>query len=146
MSTHDEKYWITFNGEIYNHKELRKELNDSFNIDWKTDHSDTEVILYAIKHWGIKAIEKFKGMFAFALWDEKKSSLYLVRDRMGIKPIYYSVLDGHINFASEIKALLKDPLQERSTKKLFSLPFIFNLSRSQYFIQRHKKITSRNIS
>ena len=96
MSTNDEQIWITFNGEIYNHQELKDELNDHYHIDWKTDHSDTEVILYAYKYWGIDCISKFKGMFAFAIWDNKDSKLYLTRDRIGIKPIYYSVLEGHI--------------------------------------------------
>ena len=117
MSTNDEQIWITFNGEIYNHKELRDELNTLYDINWKTDHSDTEVIIYAYKYWGIDCIKKFKGMFAFALWDNIESNLYLVRDRIGIKPIYFSALDGHINFASEIKALLKDPTQKRKVNE-----------------------------
>jgi asparagine synthase (glutamine-hydrolysing) len=105
--------WISFNGEIYNHAEIKSELLKIGNHKWKTDHSDTEVILHAFEQWGIHCLEKFKGMFAIALWDEKRRELWLIRDRIGIKPLYYSILNGRINFASEIKALLEDPEQKR---------------------------------
>jgi asparagine synthase (glutamine-hydrolysing) len=113
MCNADRSLWLTFNGEIYNHAEIRSELiKDGFN-QWKTDHSDTEVILHAYEKWGIDALHKFRGMFAFGLWDNRKKELYLVRDRIGIKPLYYSIHHGRITFASEIKALLKDPDQKR---------------------------------
>ena len=114
MCNADRSLWLTFNGEIYNHAEIRSELiKDGFN-QWKTDHSDTEVILHAYEKWGIDALHKFRGMFAFGLWDNRKKELYLVRDRIGIKPLYYSIHHGRITFASEIKALLKDPEQPRA--------------------------------
>ena len=105
--------WISFNGEIYNHAEIKSELLKIGNHKWKTDHSDTEVILHAFEQWGIHCLEKFRGMFAIALWDDKRRELWLIRDRIGIKPLYYSILNGRINFASEIKALLEDPEQKR---------------------------------
>ena len=117
MSNADQSLWLTFNGEIYNHAEIRAELiKDGFN-QWKTDHSDTEVILQAYERWGIDALDKFRGMFAFGLWDDHKKELYLVRDRIGIKPLYYSIHHGRLTFASEIKALLKDPEQQRTVNE-----------------------------
>ena len=102
------KYVITFNGEIYNHQAIRAEIAVNDNRAWKTSHSDTEVILRAFEKWGIDCIKKFRGMFAFAIWDLRKSELWLVRDRIGIKPLYYTIQNGRIVFASEIKALLCD--------------------------------------
>ncbi|MCH7650472.1 MAG: asparagine synthetase B, partial [Nitrospinae bacterium] len=79
MCNADQSLWLTFNGEIYNHAEIRDELiKDGFN-QWKTDHSDTEVILHAYERWGIEALHKFRGMFAFGLWDERNKELWLVR-------------------------------------------------------------------
>jgi asparagine synthase (glutamine-hydrolysing) len=117
MSNADRSVRLTFNGEIYNHAEIRSELiKDGFN-QWKTDHSDTEVILHAYEKWGIDALHKFRGMFAFGLWDNRKNELYLVRDRIGIKPLYYSIHHGRLTFASEIKALLEDPEQPRAVSE-----------------------------
>lgn len=113
MCNEDGSLWVCFNGEIYNHADIRKELNKTAEHRWKTDHSDTEVILHAFEQWGIDCIQKFRGMFAFALWDSKKRQLWLIRDRIGIKPLYYSIHNGRITFASEIKALLQDPHQNR---------------------------------
>jgi asparagine synthase (glutamine-hydrolysing) len=93
---------ITYNGEIYNFIELRKELGEAH---FKTT-SDTEVILLAYEKWGERCVEKLRGMFAFALWDAAKGKLFVARDRFGIKPIYYATVDGTFYFASEIKALL----------------------------------------
>jgi asparagine synthase (glutamine-hydrolysing) len=114
MGNEDGSMWVSFNGEIYNHAEIRLELERVGDHQWKTDHSDTEVILHAFEEWGIKCLEKFRGMFAIALWDQKTQQLWLIRDRMGIKPLYYSIHHGRISFASEIKALLIDPDQKRS--------------------------------
>lgn len=93
--------WICFNGELYNYLELRKELNVPF-----VSNSDTEVVLEAYKCWGTDCVSHFKGMFAFAIWDEKKQKLFCVRDRFGIKPFYYTIQKGMFIFASEMKALL----------------------------------------
>jgi asparagine synthase (glutamine-hydrolysing) len=113
MSNEDGTLWITYNGEIYNHAELRRELSQSGRHQWKTDHCDTEVILHAFEEWGIDCLSRFRGMFAFGLWDARARELWLVRDRIGIKPLYYSVHHGRLTFASEIKALLEDAGQHR---------------------------------
>lgn len=114
MVSSDGVIQLVFNGEIYNHAEIRTELQGLGRQIWQTDHSDTEVIIQAFQQWGIECIERFRGMFAFALWDGRSRDLWLVRDRIGIKPLYYSVFGGHIAFASEIKALLADPAQKRA--------------------------------
>lgn len=93
---------LVFNGEIYNYIELRKELGE----DRFSSTSDTEVILHAYRKWGIDCVQHLRGMFAFALWDEEKKKLFCARDRFGIKPFYYTVVDDVFYFASEIKALL----------------------------------------
>jgi asparagine synthase (glutamine-hydrolysing) len=117
MCNADRSLWLTFNGEIYNHAEIRSELIKDGFTQWKTDHSDTEVILHAYERWGIDALHKFRGMFAFGLWDNSKRELYLVRDRIGIKPLYFSIHHGRLTFASEIKALLEDPEQPRAVNE-----------------------------
>ena len=114
MSNEDGTLQVVFNGEIYNHAEIRGELERLGGYRWKTDHSDTEVVLHAFEHWGIDCIHRFRGMFAIALWDERKRELWLIRDRIGVKPLYFSIHHGRITFASEIKALLQDPEQQRS--------------------------------
>ena len=114
MVSSDGVIQLVFNGEIYNHAEIRTELQGLGRQIWQTDHSDTEVIIQAFQQWGIECIERFRGMFAFALWDGRSRDLWLVRDRIGIKPLYYSVFGDHIAFASEIKALLADPAQKRA--------------------------------
>jgi len=114
MSNEDGSLWIVFNGEIYNHADIRRELQDLGGHRWNTDHSDTEVIVHAFEQWGIGCIHRFRGMFAIAVWDVRKRELWLVRDRIGVKPLYYSAHHGRFTFASEIKALLEDSEQERS--------------------------------
>lgn len=114
MANEDGSIWVVFNGEIYNHAEIRAELMKTGNHRWKTDHSDTEVILHAFEEWGIDCLHRFRGMFGIGLWDSRKRELWLIRDRIGIKPVYYSVHHNRIVFASEIKALLQDPDQKRA--------------------------------
>jgi len=94
--------WITYNGEIYNYVELRKELGPENFIT----QSDTEVILHAYRKWGTDCVKHLRGMFAFALWDDRKQELFCARDRFGIKPFYYTIVGNVFYFASEIKALL----------------------------------------
>lgn len=117
MSNGDGSLQIVFNGEIYNHADIRRELEQAGEHCWKTDHSDTEVILHAFEQWGIACLHKFRGMFAMALWDGRSRRLWLIRDRIGIKPLYYSIHHGRITFASEIKALLQDPEQARAVNE-----------------------------
>jgi asparagine synthase (glutamine-hydrolysing) len=114
MRSEDGHLRLVFNGEIYNHAEIRAELERTGTHVWRTDHSDSEVLLHAWEQWGLAALDRLRGMFAFAVWDSRERELWLVRDRMGVKPLYYSVRDGHVSFASEIKALLEDPAQPRA--------------------------------
>ena len=106
MCSEDRSVWITYNGEIYNHKSLRRMLED-LGHHYRTE-SDTETIVHLYEQLGVKAVERLRGMFAFAIWDEPRHRLLLVRDRLGVKPLYYTVTaGGSIYFASEIKALIE---------------------------------------
>lgn len=114
MANEDGSVRVVFNGEIYNHAEIRRELERIGGHEWRTDHSDTEVIIHAYEQWGIDCLQRFRGMFGIGIWDERERALWLVRDRIGIKPVYWSLHHGRLSFASEIKALLTDPEQERA--------------------------------
>ncbi|MCL5985028.1 MAG: asparagine synthase (glutamine-hydrolyzing) [Actinobacteria bacterium] len=105
MTNEDGTIWITYNGEVYNHVALREELERKRHI-YKS-HSDTETLIHLYEDKGIDFINEIEGMFAFALWDSKVRTLYLVRDRIGKKPLYWCSVNGRLLFASEIKALLK---------------------------------------
>lgn len=113
MSNEDGSIRVVYNGEIYNHAALRAELVD-LGHRFATDHSDTEVIVHGFEQWGTGVLDRLRGMFAFGLWDARSRELWLVRDRIGVKPLYYSVHHGRLTFASEIKALLEDPEQHRA--------------------------------
>jgi asparagine synthase (glutamine-hydrolysing) len=107
LANEDGTVWTVFNGEIYNFAELREEL-EAAGHRFRT-HTDTEVIVHAYEQWGEHAVRRFRGMFAFAVWDEPRRRLLLVRDRLGVKPLYYALLPSGVVFGSEIKALLEDP-------------------------------------
>ncbi len=107
MVSDDGNVSVVQNGEIFNHLRLRAELERS-GTRFRTE-CDTEVLLQGYLRWGAGFVERLRGMFAFALWDRRDRRLLLARDRFGIKPLYYSVSDGRITFASELKALLRDP-------------------------------------
>ncbi len=111
MSDKSKNIWLVYNGEIYNFKDLRKKLI-KLGYEFKSK-SDTEVIIYSYLEWGIECVKNFNGMFAFALWDNYKKILYLVRDRYGIKPLYYTVFNNIVIFASEIKSILEYPDYKR---------------------------------
>ncbi len=108
---------VTYNGEIYNFPELTEELKQAGHT-FRT-HCDTEVIVHAWEEWGESCVERFRGMFAFAVWDRNRATLFLARDRLGIKPLYYAQLpDGHVIFASELKALMAHPDLSRAIDPL----------------------------
>src|SRR5262245_54624411 len=107
--------WIAYNGEVYNHAELRKEL-EAAGHRFHT-RCDTEAILHAYEEWGEACVERLTGMFAFAVWDPARRQLFVARDRLGIKPLYYAWEGGRFLFASEIKALLEHPALERAVDR-----------------------------
>ena len=102
------KYVLVYNGELYNTEELRKSLlEEGYFFD---SYSDTEVLLMSYIAWGVNCIKKFNGIFAFAIYDEEKERVFLARDQMGVKPLFYSINNKNIIFASEIKAILANPM------------------------------------
>lgn len=106
IANEDDRVWIVFNGEIYNYQDLRETLLRSGH-KFKTD-TDTEVIIHAYEEYGEDCVTRLRGMFAFAIWDERNQVLLVARDRVGIKPFYYFLSDEQIVFASEMKAILED--------------------------------------
>ena len=107
LSNEDNRVWIVFNGEIYNYQELRADLISRGHV-FKT-HTDTEVIVHLYEEFGEGCVQKLRGMFGFAIWDDRRETLFLARDRVGIKPLYYYLDDRCVVFGSEIKAILADP-------------------------------------
>lgn len=107
LANEDGTVWIVFNGEIYNYQDLRRDLLTHGHA-FKTQ-SDTEVIVHLYEEYGEFCVEKLRGMFAFAIWDDRQKALFLARDRVGIKPLYYCLTEDSLIFASEIKAILADP-------------------------------------
>jgi asparagine synthase (glutamine-hydrolysing) len=118
IANEDETVWIVFNGEIYNHADVRPELEGAGHR-YRT-RSDTETILHAYEQWGDACVDRLRGMFAFAIWDARRNRLLLARDRLGIKPLYWAVKDGRLLFGSEIKAILESGLvrAEANTARL----------------------------
>jgi asparagine synthase (glutamine-hydrolysing) len=111
LSNENATVWIVFNGEIYNYQELRSFLLSKGHV-FRTQ-TDTEVIVHLYEELGPQCVEKLRGMFAFAIWDENNKTLFLARDRVGIKPLYYCLTNRSLLFASEIKAILADPTVNR---------------------------------
>ncbi|HEX7159114.1 MAG TPA: asparagine synthetase B, partial [Edaphobacter sp.] len=112
MSSGDNNYTLVFNGEIYNHTELRHQLEQLGHRF--TTACDTEVVLHAFIEWDTAAIEKLRGMFGFAIWCESRRRLVLARDRMGIKPLYYARVGRNLYFGSEMKTIFCHPEVQRS--------------------------------
>jgi len=120
--SHCEEYVIVYNGEVYNFKTIRQELE---NLGYSfVSQSDTEVILYAYKAWGMKCLEKFIGMFAFGVLDKKLGKMFLVRDRAGVKPLYYYSKDDIFLFSSELKSFHEHPAFKKELNKEV-LPYYF---------------------
>ncbi|MDR3178710.1 MAG: asparagine synthase (glutamine-hydrolyzing) [Oscillospiraceae bacterium] len=154
-----DKYTLIYNGEIYNTKEIKEKLKLEGNYEFES-HSDTEVILKAYAHWKENCLEYLNGIFAFAVWDHNRQSLFLARDRMGVKPLFYYCYSNGIIFASEIKTLLANPLikpiiNEDSLNELFLLgpartsgfgiiKGIYELERAEY-LQFNKEKTYKKV-
>src|SRR6187551_3207687 len=107
MSNEDGTCWIVFNGEIYNHRDLRPLLESKGHV-FRT-RSDTETILHAYEEFGSACVDHLEGMFAFAIYDGRRRELFAARDRLGKKPFFYTVIDGMFHFASELPALTRSP-------------------------------------
>jgi asparagine synthase (glutamine-hydrolysing) len=127
LSNEDETAWVVFNGEIYNHAEIRPTL-EAFGHTYRT-RCDTETIVHAYEQWGDACVEHFRGMFAFALWDSKRQRLLLARDRMGIKPLYWTTSHGRLTFGSEIKSILESGIvhataNDRAIPELLSTRYL----------------------
>lgn len=127
MTNEDGQLQVVFNGEIYNFVELRQELQSLGHVF--ATHSDTEVIVHAYEQWGTDCVTRFNGMFAFALWDGHKRELFLARDHLGIKPLYYIQVGRKVLFGSEIKSLLQDPecprgVDVESLSELFTFRYV----------------------
>lgn len=128
MWNEDGQVGIVFNGEIYNHLDLRRELVAKGHV-FRSDHSDTEVLVHGYEEWGEDLPLRLNGMFAFAIYDRRRRRLFIARDRFGKKPLYYAARAGFFGFASELTALLKHPRIERnldanSLRKYFAYGFI----------------------
>jgi asparagine synthase (glutamine-hydrolysing) len=135
MWNEEQTVGVIFNGEIYNHAELRKQLEDLCHR-FRSDHSDTEVLVHGFEEWGTELPGRLNGMFAFAIWDKARSRLFLARDRFGEKPLFYSKAPGFLAFASELSALKCHPKVDtthdvRSLQKLFGYGF-FPAQRTPY--------------
>lgn len=137
MTTHDERFVIVYNGEIYNYREVRSLLSNE-GIKFYTG-SDTEVILNAYRHWGVNCLNRLNGMFAFAIWDAKEKSLFICRDRLGIKPLYYTQTPNNLIFASEIKVILNFPnISPEPDLRALHNPWRFNVAPNTGFSNINK--------
>jgi asparagine synthase (glutamine-hydrolysing) len=161
MWSNDKRYCIVYNGELYNFKELRFDLERaSRGSEDKPYHfitaSDTEVILAAYSRWGKECLKKFNGMYGFAIWDVEKKELFIARDRLGIKPIYYSYKNQVLAFSSEIRSLLESEIVPRKLNNDALVDYlryqtvhapntmvkdVFMLMPGHYMIAKHNDIT-----
>lgn len=117
-------FWIVFNGEIFNYLELKEDLKNKGHIF--VTNTDTEVVLASYKEWGFECLQKFNGMFAFALYDKKNNQMFCARDRVGVKPFYYSNTNDSFSFASEYKAFIKSKLVKFEINETQQFDFIVN--------------------
>lgn len=127
MSNEDGHIWIVFNGEIYNYEELRRKLID-LGHRFHTDHSDTEVLIHGYEEWGTNLTQYLRGMFAFAIVNFRERTIFLARDRFGEKPLYYLAERGKFIFASELKAIIRDP----NIKRVISPTSLYDYLRFGY--------------
>lgn len=156
MRTEDGRLVITFNGEIYNYRELREELKGRGHSFWT--RSDTEVLLHGYSEYGVKILDRLRGMFAFVIWDTRKKELFGARDMFGIKPFYYAQAEGSFIYGSEIKSILEYPGYEREVnlealEQYMSFQYsvlpetffkgIFRLPAGHYMIWKDGKLRTR---
>ena len=141
LANEDNTIWITFNGEIYNYKRLQ-ELLRSKGHRFRTN-CDTEVLVHLYEEYGPDMLNKLDGMFAFAIWDVRKSTMFAARDRLGIKPFYYSVINQTFYFASEIKGLLQCPgIKREINRKVIPEYLIFRYVSGEETFFKNIKITA----
>lgn len=114
MTDTDGHVVIVYNGEVYNYKELRSVLSQEYTFRTK---SDTEVVLYAYKKWGTSCLEKFEGMFSFCIYDKRNNNIFIARDRVGIKPLYYAITGKHFVFSSELSSVVESGLVKKNIDK-----------------------------
>ena len=139
ISNEDETAWIVFNGEIYNHAELREQLQEKGHR-YRT-HSDTETIIHLYEQYGRECVRHLRGMFAFAIWDAKKKCLFIARDRLGIKPLYYRLTSESLVFGSEIKVVLAEGIQPKFHRQVLSEYLAFGyISGPETFYDGVKKL------
>jgi asparagine synthase (glutamine-hydrolysing) len=131
----DGRYYIIFNGEIFNYLDLKPELEND-GIKFKSN-SDTEVLLYLYIKYGSSMLEKLNGMFVFAIWDNQEQNLFIARDRLGIKPLYYSNLNGEFMFASEQKALLKGGVPKTIAEEQFDELLLYRFISGEKTLYQH---------
>jgi asparagine synthase (glutamine-hydrolysing) len=145
MPDSDEKIWLVFNGEIYNFKDIKSEL-ENLGYKFKSD-SDTEAIIYAYKEWGFDCINHFNGMWAFAIYDKDKNKIFLSRDRLGKKPVYYYHKDNKFIFSSEIKPLFVHDIEKVLNKKAVSsfLSYRYVLGNETMFENIFKLLPAHNL-
>jgi asparagine synthase (glutamine-hydrolysing) len=147
MSNEDGTVWIIFNGEIYNHKDIRAELERRGHR--YSTRSDTETIVHAYEEYGDDCVQHLRGMFAFAIWDSRRQRLFCARDRLGIKPFYYALSEGRFAFASEIKSLFELPglrpeMNRRALPEFFALGY--HAGEETLFAGIHKLLPGHRLS
>jgi asparagine synthase (glutamine-hydrolysing) len=128
MSNEDGSILIQHNGEVYNFLELRRELEDRGHIF--NSNTDTEVIIHAYEEWGYDCVERFNGMWAFAIYDKNKGELFLSRDRFGVKPLYYYWDGSKFIFSSEIKGILQHDIDSCDLVDPQPTLFLFSIARN----------------
>jgi asparagine synthase (glutamine-hydrolysing) len=156
MSTSDGRYWIVYNGEVFNYIEVRREL-EALGVRFSSQ-SDTEVVLQAYIHWGPECLLHFVGQFAIAIWDKVKKEIFLARDRMGIRPLFFTRSDGRFIFCSEIKGLFQVPgvkrvIDHKALSQIFTFwttispqtPFedVFEVPPGHYILMNERETVSK---
>ena len=135
MTNEDETIFITFNGEIFNFKEIREELEEKGHTF--ISKTDTEVIVHGYEEYGTKILDKLNGQFAFAIYDKKKQEIFLARDRIGINPLYYYVKDKKFIFGSELKVIMESGIEKKIDKEALNHYLLFGHTPRKKSIIQH---------